>query len=107
MASKILHIQGDTLDFTITVRNSDGTLVDLTGGSLIFTMSKWPDETPVLQKSCTIVDAVNGLAQVSATALEMDMEVGVYYWEIQITWPGGDVTTTPMQTIEILSQLTQ
>ena len=104
---KIYHIQWDTLDFTITIRNSDGTPVDITGASLIFTVSASSTSTPVIQKACTIVDWPTWSAQVSASSSEMDFEVGIYKWEIQITGSGGDVTTTPIQAIEILPQLTQ
>mgnify|MGYP007071571498 CR=1 FL=1 len=105
--NKICHTKWDTLDFTIILRNSDGTPIDITGATISFTVAKSHQETPIIQKTCSIIDAPNWVAQVSATALEMEVDIWIYKWEIQTVWPGWDVTTTPMQALEILPQLTQ
>jgi len=91
----------------LNVVDENNAPVDLTWGSVLFTISVWPNVTPELQKTCTIIDAVNGIAEISATPVEMDIEVGTYKWELQFTWPTWDISTTPMGEIEILSQLTQ
>lgn len=99
------HIQGDTLDLPIVIR-ANSVVVNLTGSSMIWTLKKSASSPIVLQKSVTIIAPLLGEAKIEASASEMNIEVGGYVWEIQITDSLGKKTTTPMQKLIINSQLT-
>jgi hypothetical protein len=82
-------IQGDTLTFSVTLRNSDQTPINLTGATITFSIAgKVNASSPmaiVYSAPCTITDATGGIAQVlvseSITSIWTPKE---YLWEIQI-----------------------
>jgi len=103
-------IQGDTLTFSVTLRNSDQTPINLTGATITFSLAgKVTASSPmaiVYSTPCTITNASGGIAQVLVSEEITETWIAKeYLWEIQIKI-GTEIRTTPAQSLVIISQLT-
>jgi len=68
---------------------------NITGSTLYFTVKSGPDAASnVFQKTVTEhSDAENGQASISITSSDTDIDVGTYYYDIQINLASGEVHT--------------
>ena len=90
---------GDDRIFTLTVKDQNNDIVDITGDTIIFTVKKYTyleDTDAVIQLTTTgggivITDGTNGIAQLTLTPTETDpdvntdLELTTYYYDIQVT----------------------
>ena len=88
--------KGDRLPaFTGIVKDGDGVIVNLTGCTAKFIMSKIPGGIPVVNASATIVPPPTS-GQVSyAWGATDTATAGTYYAEIEVTFPGALLETFP------------
>jgi len=86
--------RGDSLEVDITVVDSAGAPVDLTGASAKFTVRRREDdETALLEKSLEIYDPAAGKMRLSLSPTDTDLEPASYPADIQITFSDGRVKT--------------
>lgn len=97
--------RGDTEPITITIKDSSGSAVDITGWTLLFTVDQ--DKAPTnednqqFQLTGVLTDAANGIVSFEPSASNTDL-LGTYYYEIQRTDSGGKIKTlTPMTPYKI------
>lgn len=86
--------RGDSLELDITVVDSSGDPVDLTGASAVFTAkTSESDEEPVIQKSLDIYDPPAGKMRLSLSETDTRLPVSIYPADIEITLSDGRVKT--------------
>lgn len=87
--------RGDYFSRTFSFTNEDETPKDLTGYS--FSMQVRPNETSTTK--ILSFDMSNGMSVVEndliieKTAVEMQVQPGKHYYDLQVTKPGGEVST--------------
>ena len=95
-------MSGDQVQLDVTVTDSDGTAVDLTGGSGRFAMArKARSSSNVIDSNAspqtatiTVTDAANGLLNVVITDENTEALIGDYYWELKWTDSSGREAVT-------------
>lgn len=93
MKYDLSHIRADTLILPLAF-SSNSVAIDLTGSTIIFSVKEnIGDSTYKVQKTATLTNAVGWLAEIKATSSEMNLPVGVYYYDIQWTDSIGTVRT--------------
>lgn len=112
MSRKLSIIRGDTRSIVVTVKNSAGSTVDITGGSVFFTANATEaptdDTEAVIQKDVTShSDAANGESTILLTADNTDVTPGDYYYDIQYVDSGGAVSSRKQGTLEVLADTTR
>ena len=90
---------GDTDTIELVVKDSNGVVVDLTGGSARMQVKvKSNDSTALLTKTATI-DGVNGkitfaLSDTDTSGLNSDnFGTKIYVYDVELTYPAGDIKT--------------
>ena len=105
LTHNIEHIKGDTKKLKVTLKDPADAPIDLTGAIVRFTIREDRDEpddttaliTKVSPASLDVIDAVNGIFVITVDPLDtVDVETQRYYYDIQVTFPSGDVRT-PVQ----------
>ena len=105
MSTSIEHIKGDTFVRDLAFVDANNTPINLTGGSIIFTVKKCKDDTVnVVQQSAVITNATGGLAKITINPLNIDL--GEYFYDIQFTDSTGVITTVVRDTLTITYQIT-
>ena len=89
MTTDITRFRGDTAADQITVQDSAGVAVDVTGYSFLLTVNSIqnpPDATTELYSlTGTILDALNGIVEFVPTTGNADQKASTYYYDIQMT----------------------
>ena len=100
--------KGDTSPFlTATLKDANGTAVDLTGATVVFNMADLDDNLVVTDGSCTIVDEDAGRIRYNWVSSDAANE-GVFRGEFTVTFASGAIETFPNSTyfrIKILDDL--
>lgn len=93
--------QGQDVQLPITVVDSSGAAVDLTGASARFAMARDESSTPVIDSaaspqtaSIAITDASGGVLTVTLKDTDLDGLAGDYYYECKVTDSGGNESIT-------------
>lgn len=92
MSEQLQIAAGDVREVTVTVRDSLGTLVDLTGFSIDVLVAPTRRSAPLLEKSATIRDQSQYLGEfqfILASADTKDLPPRIYYMEAQATDTAG------------------
>ena len=98
-------VKGDTgFILTFTVKDIDGTVVDLTDGTPVFKMALPGASTNEATGTCTVTDASNGVCTYTAQSGDFDTE-GIYEAEIQVTYTSGKVITAKLDNFHIIDDL--
>lgn len=88
--------QGDTLENLVrTLKNSDGSIMDLTNATVKFTMRLGANAPKVDEQS---VDTLDGQVEDNATYVWQDGDTdtpGTYDSEYEVTFQGGEILTVP------------
>ncbi len=96
----ITHDRGDSLSLDVRFEDSEGTPIDLTGASIVFTIKKdYDDEDAAASAEAVLaVDPTTGVFNVSIDADTMKTltEVGAYYYDFQMT-DSNEIVTTPIK----------
>ncbi len=77
-----------------TLKNADGSAVNLTGAAVTFHMRKRGATTAKVDAATTIVDAVAGTVRYSWAADDTDTE-GMYDAEFEVVDSAGEIQTFP------------
>lgn len=100
------HKQGDDYNQTMIFKNSDGSFVDLTGSIVKFTVRRKIDGSIIIQKTLTVLDAVEGRVKVSLTNTETNTLSWTYLFDYEMTDATWLVTTILGGKMTILSDIT-
>ena len=106
-------IRGDTRTITATFTDSDGDVIDLTGGTVFFTVnaSEEPtdDTSAVVQKDVTSFSApTTGVATITLDASDTDsVDPGTYWYDVQFVSTGGVVTSLDKGKFVLKSDITR
>ncbi|WP_018933279.1 BppU family phage baseplate upper protein [Gracilibacillus lacisalsi] len=91
MAKDIKLISGDSMKLTVTVTESDGSIVDLTNATAIkFGFSGVLKE---LGTGITVIDAIGGVFEVELLPADTEATSGNYPYECKLTDSTGRVST--------------
>lgn len=100
---KLEVFRSDTFNRTVTIRTkSTGNPIDITGYEVRFTIRRQPQATnantlgnsdAIISVLATLTDPTNGIATINIPKADMNIEVGEYLYDIQITDSAGDDTT--------------
>jgi len=87
------YYRGDTAEFVIQPKNSNGEAFDLTGYSAIFTIANTRGPSPTLTRTANAVvnDVTNIITCTITPSIGRDLAAGTYVYDVQIT----DVTPNP------------
>ena len=100
------HKQGDDYNQTLIFKNSDDTFVNLTGSIVKFTIKKKANTEIIIQKTLTVIDAVNGKVKVSLSNTETILLSWTYVFDYELIDATGIVTTILWGKMTILSDIT-
>jgi hypothetical protein len=97
MATYYLTQRDARVHMTATLRNADGTVINLSDASTVtFHLGYEGDPQSVLvQGTCAVVDAEGGRVSYLWTAEDTDLSPGSYDAEFQIAWADGTLRTVP------------
>ena len=103
-------VRGDTEDITVTMKDNDGNALDLTGATVWFTAKRHlndSDAQAIIQKQVTShTNAVAGETVISLTSGDT-AKSGIYYYDIQVDFPGGAKRSTKVAKMEITEDVTK
>ena len=84
--------QGQNVELQITITDTNGDAVDLTGASIRFAMARSPSSAAVVDNTASpqtathvITDATGGLLSIYIDDVIMDDLLGDYYYEVKVT----------------------
>lgn len=90
-------IRGDDSTFQATFTNNDGVAIDLTEGTVFFTVKEDlddPDSQAIISKEYTSSSApTTGIMNIVLDNTDTDVEVGRYYFDIQFKKSGNIFST--------------
>lgn len=89
-------VKNDALvSMTATLKDASGP-IDLSGATVTFHCGiEGEPDSAVVEGSCDIVDAANGIVRYTWTAQDTDIDAQEWAGEFQITWPTGKVQSVP------------
>ena len=102
-------IRRDTQVWTVNFTDENGDPIDLTGGTVWFTVKKYSklgindDVNEVIQKEITThTDPVNGITTIELSSVETDVDAGEYWYDIQLTstWSVQSIKKWILQVIQ-------
>jgi hypothetical protein len=98
-------VKGDTRPILqLTCKTDDPEIVDLSGCSVFFTFRKAGSTIAKFKKSCTIVDAVAGIATYTWAPGDLDT-VGDFNGEVEVVFPGGKIQTSKLIHFKVRNSL--
>lgn len=100
------HKQGDDYNQTLVFKNSDNTFVNLTGSLVKFTIKRKVNAEIIIQKTLTVIDAIQGKVKVSLSNIETNTLSWTYVFDYELTDSTGIVTTILWGKMTILSDIT-
>ena len=105
-------IRGDTISLPITIKDSDGVAIDITGATVFFTIKS--DETLADTSASVSKTVTSHPAPASGqTTVELDptdtedLTAGIYYWDIQIKYSDDTIQSTKAQQVRVLADITR
>ncbi len=112
--SKIKNvIRGDSHTINLSVIHSDNTPVDLTGGTVFFTVNASDDPTDdtgaVIEKSVTShTDPTAGLTSIALAPDDTNsITPGTYFYDVQIKDASGNISSLPQDKFVLVADITR
>lgn len=113
MASEIdlERYRGDTVPDSFTIKDSTGTVVNITGYSFLMTVNS--DKNPadatneIYQLTGSITDAPNGVVEFEPSAVQADQPPGTLYYDIQMTDASSKISTIVKGKLKYLQDITK
>lgn len=109
MSSRLSNFyRRDTKAYNMTF-TSNSLPLDISLATITFTMKRRPsdlDASAVIQKKAVITNGPGGLATLTLTSAETEIDIGKYYYDIQYKSGAGAITTLVADTLNILQDVT-
>lgn len=117
-------IRGDTKQYKMSFKGKTGGPIDISDGTIWFTMKRKPDDTDAAaalqvqvaaasantpgRSSTAVDDARHGIAYLTLSSVQTAIPVGEYYYDFQIVFPGNPpvVTTLVLGVINVIQDVT-
>ncbi len=108
----ITLIRGDSRNIQVTVKDSSGNAIDITGGTVFFTVNalEEPDDDTgaVITKDVTShTDALSGVSTIELTSDDTDVEPGEYWYDVQFVSTSGSVSSREKGKLLVVSDITR
>jgi C4-dicarboxylate transporter len=106
-------IRGDTYNMPITFKNDDGSVVNLTGTTIFFTVkpkgnSKSDDTDAVISKTITVhTDPTAGKSMLVLASSDTAIPNGEYAFDFQLKTLGGDIHSTAKGAFIVQNDITK
>lgn len=108
--SNLTIIKGDTTPISVTLKDSAGVAIDITGATVFFTVKEnkeKSDNYAVIKKDVTShTDPTAGITVINLTAAETSVKAGSYFWDIQIKYDDGTIQSTTSGICDIVQDVT-
>lgn len=108
--TEIEVIRGDDVTLTLTFTDNDGNAIDLTSGTVFFTVKKKAsdtDENALIKKNISIFSApTTGIMNLSLTDEDTDLASGVYYYDVQFIDSAGSVSSVQRDRFTVIKDIT-
>lgn len=110
--AKISLYRGDSKALTLTFTDEDDAVVNITGGTVVFTVKHSKDDADsaaIMQKTVTShTNPTGGVSKVSITGDDTkNITPGVYRYDIQLALTGGVKKTVAFGDFEVLADITR
>ncbi len=93
----ITIFRGDTVNLDITVTDSDGSAVNITGYTFFFTCKTNNDDSDddaLIKKDVTShTNPTGGITRITLSKTDTDVTIGNHYYDIQMKDLSGNITT--------------
>lgn len=103
-------IRGDDVSMSLTFRDNDGDLIDITGYTVFFTVKDHlakPDTEALIEKSTTShTDPTNGQTTIELTSTDTDIDEGLYDYDFQLKTDTAKINSTPRGTFKVSRDVT-
>ena len=100
----------DTVNIDITVKDSAGSVVDITGYTFFFTVKAADtdaDANALITKDVTShTDAANGETRIALTPTDTNVATGNHYYDIQMKDASGNITTITADRFYVTQDIT-
>lgn len=110
MNTSLNIFRGDDVTIKVTVKDSDGNAIDITGYTFWLTAKKQEDDTDanaVMQKEVTShTDEENGKTAIELSNSDTDVDVESYYYDIQMKDDSDKITTLVKGTMNVKQDIT-
>ena len=109
--TEIIRKRGDTYANEFIIKDSAGTVIDITGYS--FTLTVDPQKNPtddsnnLFQLAGNITDGPNGAVEFAPSAVQADQEPGTYYYDLQMTDLSGAIRTVALDKYKFVQDITK
>ena len=103
--------RGDSKSYTLTFKDDDGALIDITDWTIFFTAKETVTDTDAnakISKDITShTDPTNGETQIQLSPADTALTPGNYVYDIQIKKNTGEINTIVEGTLTITKDVTQ
>lgn len=93
----ITRFRGDTVPDRVTVKDSTGTVIDISGYTFLLTVNSNKEPTSsagqLMQITGVVTDGTHGLVEFSPTSDQANQAPGKYFYDIQMTTDTGKIQT--------------
>lgn len=108
---KLQMIRGDTTDYTLSFKDSNGNPIDISGWKICFTVKPSTflgDERAIIKKDIEITDGQTGVVTIRINPSDTEnVKPGEYIYDFQITLPSGEVYTILLGEFEVIGDVTR
>jgi len=95
--ARLSFVRGDSRDITLTIKDSLGVAVDITGWTVFFTVKENKEDTDdnakIAKDVTTHTDPTGGITKISLSSDDTEDLLGEYYFDIQIKTDNDDIFT--------------
>lgn len=103
----VVMYKGDFFRLMVTIRDSTGTPIDLTGAIPRAAIKASYDDRTSTAFNCTLVDAVNGQVEIfMSSSKTSELLPGSYIWDFQITFADLETRTYLAGDVTVYNEVT-
>ena len=100
--------RGDSLTIDGVVRNQDGDVVNITGGTILFSVKKNQTDTDyVITKSASITSPTEGKFTIILSPSDLNKTPGTYFYDIELRLNEATIHTISKGFFTILTDITR